>query len=104
LIAHPVVVGDDRNFISALVFLDAEMMPGWLSNRGMRADMTIEEAVTNSAVHDSIAQEIDRVNNKVSRAESIREFRLVPAVVSEENGYLSAKQSVKRHLVTNDFA
>ncbi|WP_019157578.1 AMP-dependent synthetase/ligase [Brevibacterium senegalense] len=104
LIAHPVVVGDNRNFISALVFLDAEMMPGWLSNRGMRADMTIEEAVTNSAVHDSIAQEIDRVNDRVSRAESIREFRLVPAVLSEENGYLSAKQSVKRHLVTKDFA
>jgi long-chain acyl-CoA synthetase len=104
LIAHPVVVGDNRNFISALVFLDAEMMPGWLSNRGMRADMTIEEAVTNSTVHDSIAQEIERVNGRVSRAESIREFRLVPAVLSEENGYLSAKQSVKRHLVTKDFA
>jgi long-chain acyl-CoA synthetase len=104
LIGQPVVVGDNRNFIAALIFLDEEMLPGWLSNRGMRADMTLEEAVDNKAVHDSIAKAVDEVNATVSRAESIREFRLVPFALSEENGYLSAKQSVKRHLITKDFA
>ena len=51
-----------------------------------------------------MSKAVDRVNQKVSRAESIREFRIVPATLSEENGYLSAKQSVKRHIVLKDFS
>lgn len=104
LIGHPVVVGDNQNFISALIFLDTEMLPGWLSNRGMRADMSLEEAAQNPTVHEAIAKEIEKVNSSVSRAESIREFRIVPAVLSEENGHLSAKQSVKRHVLLKDFS
>ena len=34
IIGQPMVVGDNRNFIAALIFLDEEMLPGWLSNNG----------------------------------------------------------------------
>lgn len=104
IIGQPMVVGDNRNFIAALIFLDPEMLPGWLSNQDLPADMPLEEAAAHPVVHDAVAKAVERVNRKVSRAESIREFRIVPTVLSEENGYLSAKQSVKRHLILDDFA
>ncbi len=104
IIGQPLVVGDNRNFIAALVFLDEEMLPGWLSNNGVRADLSLEDAAVHPTVQEAVSKAVERVNQKVSRAESIREFRIVPATLSEENGYLSAKQSVKRHLVIEDFS
>ncbi|SLM98137.1 Long-chain-fatty-acid--CoA ligase [Brevibacterium yomogidense] len=104
IIGQPMVVGDNRNFIAALIFLDEEMLPGWLSNKGIRADLSLEDAAIHPTVHEAVSKAVDRVNQKVSRAESIREFRIVPATLSEENGYLSAKQSVKRHIVLKDFS
>ena len=40
----------------------------------------------------------------MSRAEGIKKFTILPVELSEDNGYLSAKQSVKRHLVGKGFA
>ncbi|WP_035281120.1 AMP-dependent synthetase/ligase [Brevibacterium album] len=104
VIGQPLVVGDNRNFIAALVFLDPEMLPGWLENHGLRADMALAEAAAHPQVREAVEKAVERTNEKVSRAESIRKFRIVPAELTEANGYLSAKQSVKRHLVVKDFA
>lgn len=103
LIHQPVLIGDNRNFISALIFLDPEMLPTWLENHGL-PKMDLEEASANPEVHAAIEKAVERVNRKVSKAESIRAFRIVPAELTEQNGYLSAKQSVKRHLIDQDFA
>lgn len=103
LIHQPVVIGDNRNFVSALIFLDPEMLPTWLENHGL-PKMDLEEASANPEVHAAIEKAVERVNRKVSKAESIRAFRIVPAELTEQNGYLSAKQSVKRHLIDKDFA
>ncbi|GAA4285348.1 AMP-dependent synthetase/ligase [Brevibacterium daeguense] len=103
IIAQPVVLGDNRNFISALIFLDPEMLPGWLENKGLPA-MTLKEAASDERVRDAVARAVERTNSTVSKAEGIKEFRIVPVELTEQNGYLSAKQSVKRHLIDRDFA
>ena len=50
LISQVVVVGDQKPFISALITLDAEMLPVWLHNNGESADLTPEQACTNPKV------------------------------------------------------
>ncbi|RAE93539.1 long-chain fatty acid--CoA ligase, partial [Burkholderia multivorans] len=55
-------------------------------------------------VRQTIEAAVERVNRTVSRAEGIKKFRIVPVELSEANGYLSAKQSVKRHMLGKDFA
>ena len=102
IIAQPVVIGDNRKFISALVFLDPEMLPAWLENKGLPA-MSLEEAAGHERVQQAVSRAIERANQTVSKAEGIKEFRIVPTELSEQNGYLSAKQSVKRHLIDRDF-
>lgn len=103
VVGQPVVIGEGQKFVSALIFLDPEMLPGWLESKGL-PEMTLEEAAQNERVHTAVERAVERANKTVSRAESIRAFRILPMELTEENGYLSAKQSVKRHIVARDFA
>lgn len=103
LVGQPVVVGDNRKFISALIFLDSEMLPTWLKNHDL-PQMDLREASADETVRATIEQAVESVNRTVSRAEGIKKFTILPVELTEDNGYLSAKQSVKRHLVAKDFA
>lgn len=103
VIGQAVVIGEAKKFVSVLIFPDMEMLPAWLENRGL-PNLSIDEVAHSEKVNEAVARAIDVANRRVSRAESIREYRIVPAQLTEENGYLSAKQSVKRHIVNKDFA
>ncbi|MDN6529966.1 MAG: AMP-dependent synthetase/ligase [Brevibacterium sp.] len=103
LIGQPVVIGDKRKYISALIFLDSEMLPTWLKNHDL-PEMVLRQASSDESVRATIEKAIESVNRTVSRAEGIKRFAILPVELSEDNGYLSAKQSVKRHLISKDFA
>ncbi|WP_210602359.1 AMP-dependent synthetase/ligase [Brevibacterium oceani] len=103
IIGQPVLVGENRKFVSALIFLDSEMLPGWLKNHDL-PQMDLHEAADDDTIHAEVAKAVEQVNKTVSRAEGIKKFTILPIELTEENGYLSAKQSVKRHLINKDFA
>jgi long-chain acyl-CoA synthetase len=104
IIGQVVVVGDKRPFIGALISLDEEMLPVWLNNNGEDATMSVEEAAKNPRVLAEIQSAIDRANAKVSRAESIRKFVILPHDLTEASGHLTPKLSIKRHVILSDFA
>ncbi|WP_251150610.1 long-chain fatty acid--CoA ligase [Cellulosimicrobium sp. Marseille-Q4280] len=106
--AHPivsqvVVVGDQRPFIGALVTLDHEMLPGWLSTHGLPA-MDVATAAKDAGVLDALDRAVERANEAVSRAESIRKITVLDTDFTEENGYLTPSLKVKRARVVEDFA
>ncbi|MGO1907413.1 MAG: AMP-dependent synthetase/ligase [Brevibacterium sp.] len=103
IIGQPVLVGENRKFVSALIFLDSEMLPGWLKNHDL-PQMDLREAAEDDAVQAEVAKAVEQMNRTVSRAEGVKKFTILPIELSEENGYLSAKQSVKRHFINKDFA
>jgi long-chain acyl-CoA synthetase len=47
---------------------------------------------------------VDDANQAVSRAESIRRFRILESDFTEGNGYLTPSLKVRRNLVTKDYA
>ncbi|MDM8085459.1 AMP-binding protein [Cellulomonas cellasea] len=103
LISQVVVVGDARPFIGALVTIDPEGLPGWLLAHG-RAEMTVAEASVDPEVLASIQKGVERANRAVSRAESIRKYRILDTDLTIANGYLTPKLSVRRAQVVKDFA
>ncbi|WGW13900.1 AMP-dependent synthetase/ligase [Saxibacter everestensis] len=103
LVGQAVVVGDGRNFIAALLTLDPEMLPTWLSNNGL-PELSLEAASKDERIRVELQHAVDDANKSVSRAESIRRFEVLPIELSEASGHLSAKQSIKRHIVQRDFA
>ena len=104
LISQVVVVGDQKPFISALITLDPEMLPVWLHNNGESADMTLEQACTNPKVVAEVQKAVDAANTRVSRAESIRKFVILPEDFTEDSGHLTPKMSIKRGPIMNDYA
>ncbi|WP_438353210.1 AMP-dependent synthetase/ligase [Microbacterium sp. CJ88] len=104
IVGQVVVVGDQKPFISALVTLDSEMLPTWLANNGLPADMSLADAATNEAVRAEVQRAVDRANESVSRAESIRKFTILPIEWTEASGHLTPKMSIKRNVIMDDFA
>lgn len=103
LVSQCVVVGDQRPFVAALITLDEEMLPGWLSARELPA-MTPAEAGKHPQVLKALQNAVDRVNRTVSRAESIRRFEVLDMDFTVENDYLTPSMKVKRGRVMRDFA
>ncbi|MCL2802969.1 MAG: AMP-dependent synthetase/ligase [Micrococcales bacterium] len=103
LVSQVVVVGDDRPFVAALVTLDAEMLPGWLTSHN-KSPLTLEQAIIDPDIRASLDRAVRRTNRAVSRAESIRDFVILPEDFTETNGYLTPSMKVKRSLVLHDYA
>jgi long-chain acyl-CoA synthetase len=104
IVSQVVVVGDQKPFISALITLDAEMVPVWLNNNGEDATMTMAEAAKNPKVLAELQSIVDQANTRVSRAESIRKFVVLENDFTEASGHLTPKLSIKRNVVLQDFA
>ncbi|MBO1751610.1 long-chain fatty acid--CoA ligase [Actinotalea sp. BY-33] len=102
LVSQVVVVGDGRPFIGALVTLDAEMLPGWLAGHDL-PPMDLATAARSNAVLAALDRAVERTNEAVSRAESIRKITVLPADFTEANGYLTPSLKIRRAAVLRDF-
>jgi long-chain acyl-CoA synthetase len=103
LVSQCMVVGDQRPFIAALLTLDAEMLPGWLTNHGKPA-MDVAAAAKDSDVLAELQRAVDHANEAVSKAESIRKFQVLDTDFTEAGGQLTPKLSLKRGVVLKEFA
>jgi long-chain acyl-CoA synthetase len=101
LISQCVVVGDGRPYIACLITLDEEGLEFWRKQHGLAADADVTD---NPELTADIQAAVDEANKAVSRAESIRRFRVLPSDFTEENGYLTPSLKVRRNLVIKDFA
>ncbi len=101
-IQDTVVLGDGRHFVSALVALDDVMLPNWLDSHGLPA-MSVEEAAQDERVRDLIGRAVTSANENVSRAEAIREFRILPHSFSEAREELTASLKVRRANVLSNY-
>ena len=102
LIGHVLVVGDKQPFVGALVTLDPEMLPVWLTTKGLGVVDPVQAAAL-PEVRESLQQAIDRANSHVSRAESIRKFAIVNATFTVENRYLTPSLKLRRNKVLEDY-
>lgn len=103
LVSQIVVVGDRKPFVSALITLDAEMLPTWLKNNGEDQNISVAEASKLAKVQEAIQEAVNRANAEVSRAESIRKFIILEHDFTELSGHLTPKLSIKRHVILEDF-
>lgn len=103
LISQVLAVGDKQPFISALITIDKDMLPTWLKNHGL-ANMDVSRAIRHPEVIEAINRAILRTNKAVSRAESIRRFRLLNGDFTLANGLLTPSLKIKREPIAKKYA
>jgi long-chain acyl-CoA synthetase len=103
LISQCLVVGDGRPYIGCLITLDTEVLAHWSHQHGKPAGSTAADLKDDPELIAEIQAAVDDANQSVSRAESIRRFRILDTDFTEESGHLTPSLKVRRNLVTEDF-
>jgi len=98
-VAQSMVVGDQQPFIAALVTLDPEALPFWLKQQGRDEHTPLEQLAADPALLAEVETAIDRANKAVSKAESIRKFKVLPVEWTVEGGQITPSLKLKRHVV-----
>ncbi|KEF20246.1 long-chain fatty acid--CoA ligase [Streptomyces rimosus] len=104
LIAECMVVGDGRPFVGALVTLDEEFLPRWAAEHGRPAGQGVAELSRDPELLAAVQRAVDDGNAAVSKAESVRKFRILPTQFTEESGHVTPSLKLKRNVVAKDFA
>jgi long-chain acyl-CoA synthetase len=98
-----VVYGETRNFVSALVTLDADAMTAWAAEHGM-AGRSYADVVTSDDVRTLVQGYIDELNSRLNRWETIKKFVILDRDLTIEEGELTPSLKLKRKFVAQKFA
>ncbi|MGQ4599376.1 AMP-binding protein [Nocardia sp. R6R-6] len=92
LVSNCMVLGDGRDFVAALVTLDPTQVQRW---RAAEPDGDLTAAVQSA---------VDDANSLVSRAESIRAFRIVDGDFTVEDGLSTSSRKLRRTAIAKAYA
>lgn len=98
IIQEAVVIGDTKNYCTALISIDPEELTDWAKIQGIQPDQNAPE------VKAAIDAHVASVNEGLASFESIKYWQLVPEPLSVENGFLTASLKVKRNVVHDEYA
>ncbi len=97
-----VVIGDRRKFLSALIVIDEENVTKYAQDN--KVQFTTFATMTRAPeIITLIQEEIDKVNNQVSRVENIRKFKIIDKKLYTEDGEVTPTMKVKRKSINAQF-
>jgi long-chain acyl-CoA synthetase len=100
LISQCMVIGDARPFIAVLITLDPETVHEWARQNG-KAD--VKDLASDTDLITQIESAVADANRAVSKAESIRRFKVLPGDFTIEGGELTPTLKVRRSFVGNKY-
>ncbi|MCW4352413.1 long-chain fatty acid--CoA ligase [Hoyosella sp. YIM 151337] len=100
LVSQVMVVGDNEPFVGALVTLDVEALIPWQEKHAKPGTLT--EIIADPDLVAAVQSAVDEGNLAVSKAESVRKFRILPVDWTVEDGQLTPSMKLKRSVVTKE--
>ena len=92
------VVGDDRNFISALIVPNKENLLAWAEEKGF-SGLDYNALCAHELAYDLFDAIVKDTMTNFSRYESVRKFTLIADEWTVDRGELTPKMSIKRKVV-----
>jgi long-chain acyl-CoA synthetase len=96
IIQEAVVIGDTKNFCTALISVDPDDLKDWAAQKGIPAEQDRPE------VEEAIDAHVAKVNEGLASFESIKYWTLVDPL-TVDNGLLTASLKVKRNIVQERY-
>ncbi|MFI9169467.1 AMP-dependent synthetase/ligase [Streptomyces lincolnensis] len=104
LVHQAVIVGDNRPCVGALITLDPDFLAHWRTGLAVQSDTPSREAREENALREEIARAVAAANSAVSRAESIRVFRVLPGQFDLASGLLTPSMKLRRDRIVQKYA
>ncbi len=101
-VKEAMVIGDGRKFLAALIGIEYDNVGDWATRRSIPYT-TYRDLSEKPEVIELIQGVVNATNEKFSRVENIRKFRLLPKELDHEDGELTATQKVKRNAMEDMF-
>lgn len=101
-VKEAMVIGDGKKFLSALVSIEFDVVGDWATRKAIPYT-TYRDLTEKPEVIELVKKVINDTNEKFSRVESIRKFRLIPKELDHEDGELTATQKLKRAAMEEMF-
>ncbi|MBM9468678.1 AMP-dependent synthetase/ligase [Nakamurella leprariae] len=102
-VSQVVVHGDGRNFVSALITLEADAVGAWATGQGLQLRTPAELAAA-PEVRELLDHDVQAVNSKLERWETIKRYTILPHDLTVEDGELTPSLKVRRKAVENRYA
>jgi long-chain acyl-CoA synthetase len=101
-VGTPVLIGDRRKFLTALIVPNFEKLERDAAAAGIQVKSP-EELVGHDGVKKMIQAEIDRFNQNLDRQEKIRRFALLPRDFTIEEDEITPSLKVKRKVIDKKY-
>ncbi len=102
-ISQAVLIGDRRKFISALIVPD----PQWLESYARHKQIPFKdraELLTDPRVLDLYRRRIEAKMAGLPHYETVKQFRLLPRELTQENGEMTPTLKIKRRVIAEKYA
>ena len=103
LISQAMVIGDGEKFISCLITIDPEAFPEW-ADENDKAGKTVADLVDDPDLLAEVEKAVEDGNKAVSRAEAVREFRILPEDFTIDGGEITPTLKLRRANVMKKYA
>jgi len=94
-IEQVMVVGENKNYAAALVVPSFDFLKNWCAKKDIPFT-TPHEMVKNQMVMERLMEEVETVNAKLAKFETIKKIHLLPELFSIEKGEMTPKLSLRR--------
>ena len=101
-VGTPVLIGDRRKFLTALIVPNFEKLERDAAAAGLEIKSR-DELVSNDVVKKMIQDELDRFNQNLDRQEKIRRFALLPRDFTIEDDEITPSLKVKRKNIDKKY-
>jgi long-chain acyl-CoA synthetase len=102
-IKEAIILGDGRQFVSALIQIDFENMGKWATNRQL-AYTNFKSLAQLPQVRQKIQEEVNRVNEQFARVENVRKFLLLTKELDHDDNEMTATMKVRRSTIYKKFS
>ena len=103
LVSQAVVIGDRRRYLSVLLTLDPGQIPAVASAVGSGA-RTPGEAAECARFRSHLQSEIDLVNRRLARVQTVKRFAVLPEELTVGGGELTPTMKLRRKVIAEKYA
>ncbi|TCP45778.1 long-chain acyl-CoA synthetase [Tamaricihabitans halophyticus] len=103
LVGQAVAIGDNRRYVTALLVLDEDVLPGWAQANGL--DSADQGALSRHPdVLATLDKAVTQANSGLSHVEQVKNYRVLAGPWTAETGELTPKLSLRRRVIDERYA